>query len=68
MAAPTPNVSPASKVMSLGEAAALVRDGDHLGLGGFACTRNAMAFTHELIRQGRHDLTISGAVLGMEAD
>lgn len=54
--------------MSLAEAAALVRDGDHVALSGFACTRNAMAFSHELIRQGRRDLTLSAVILGMDAD
>src|SRR5438552_2304379 len=57
-----------SKVKTMAEAAALVRDGDHVALGGFACTRNAVAFTHEIIRQGRRDLTLSAAVLGMDAD
>jgi len=57
-----------SKVRSLCEAAALVKDGDHLGLSGFAVARNAIAFSHELIRQGRRDLTISQAIVGMDAD
>jgi glutaconate CoA-transferase, subunit A len=55
-------------VVSLQEAAALVRDGDHLALSGFACARNAVAFSHELIRQGRRDLTLSACILGMDAD
>jgi acyl CoA:acetate/3-ketoacid CoA transferase alpha subunit len=54
--------------VSLGEAAALVRDGDHLALSGFACARNAVAFSHELIRQGRCDLTISACIFGLDAD
>jgi acyl CoA:acetate/3-ketoacid CoA transferase alpha subunit len=57
-----------SKVMSLGEAASLVRDGDHLALSGFACARNAVAFSHELIRQRRRDLVLSACILGMDAD
>jgi acyl CoA:acetate/3-ketoacid CoA transferase alpha subunit len=57
-----------TKVVSLHEAAALVRDGDHLALSGFACARNAVAFSHELIRQGRRDLTLSACILGMDAD
>ncbi|HZT08145.1 MAG TPA: CoA-transferase [Chloroflexota bacterium] len=57
-----------SKVVSLAEAASLVHDGDHVALSGFACTRNAVAFSHELIRQGRHDLTLSACVLGLDAD
>ncbi|HEY3115354.1 MAG TPA: CoA-transferase [Chloroflexota bacterium] len=57
-----------SKLTSLAEAAAIVRDEDNLAVGGFACARNAVAFSRELIRQGRRDLTLSGVVLGMEAD
>src|SRR5205823_3765016 len=56
------------KITSLADAAVLVRDGDTLAVGGFACARNAVAFSHELIRQGRRNLTLSGVVLGMEAD
>ena len=61
-------VAGTGKVKSLAEAAALVKDGDHVALGGFACARNAMAFSHELIRQGRRDLTLSACVFGMDAD
>lgn len=56
------------KLSTLAEAAALVKDGDHVALSGFACARNATAFSHELIRQGRRDLTLSAAILGMDAD
>lgn len=59
---------PRSKVMSLAEAAGLVHDGDHLALGGFACARNAVAFSHELIRQRKRDLILSACVLGLDAD
>ena len=57
-----------SKVVSLAEAAQLVKDGDHVALSGFACARNATAFSHELIRQGRRDLTLSACILGLDAD
>jgi acyl CoA:acetate/3-ketoacid CoA transferase alpha subunit len=57
-----------SKVASLSDAAALVHDGDHIAVGGFACARNTMAFSHELIRQGKRNLTLSGVVLGMDSD
>ncbi len=57
-----------SKVTTLTEAAALVHDGDHVAVAGFACARNAVAFSHELIRQGKRDLTLSGVVLGMDSD
>src|SRR5262245_28716543 len=56
------------KLTTLAAAAALVKDGDHVALSGFACARNAIAFSHELIRQGRRDLTLSAAILGMDAD
>lgn len=57
-----------NKVMTLTEAAALVKDGSHIGLSGFAIARNAIAFSHELIRHGRRDLTVSQAIVGMDAD
>lgn len=57
-----------SKVTTLAEAVASVPNGAHLGLGGFAVQRNAIAFAHELIRQGKRDLTISQCVGGLETD
>lgn len=57
-----------SKVKTLAQAAALIKDGDHLALSGFAVSRNAVAFSHELIRQGRRNLTISQAIVGLDAD
>lgn len=57
-----------SRLTTLGEAAALVHDGDHVALGGFSITRNATALAHELIRRDVRGLTISACVLGMEAD
>lgn len=57
-----------SKVTSLQEAAALVKDGQRLTLGGFAIYQRPMAFARELIRQGRRDLTIVGVVNAIEAD
>jgi acyl CoA:acetate/3-ketoacid CoA transferase alpha subunit len=57
-----------TKVKSLSEAAALVRDGDHIALSGFAISRNAVAFSHELIRQRRKELTVSQAIVGLDAD
>ncbi|MDE3075868.1 MAG: CoA transferase subunit A [Chloroflexota bacterium] len=56
------------KVKTLAEAAALVKDGDHLALSGFAIARNAAAFSHELIRQGRRNLSISQAIVGLDSD
>ena len=57
-----------SKIRTLPEAAGLVKDGAHLALSGFAISRNAVAFSHELIRQGRRNLTISQAIVGLDAD
>jgi glutaconate CoA-transferase, subunit A len=57
-----------SKVKTLAEAAGLVKDGDHVALSGFAISRNAVAFSHELIRQGRRRLTLSQAIVGLDAD
>lgn len=57
-----------NKVVSLRDAAALVKDGDHLALSGFACARNAVAFSRELVRRSPRNLTISACILGMDAD
>lgn len=54
--------------VTLAEAARLIHDGDHVALGGFSITRNATALAHELIRRDARGLTISAAVLGLEAD
>jgi glutaconate CoA-transferase subunit A len=57
-----------SKLTSLQEAAAIVKDGQRLTLGGFAIYQRPMAFARELVRQGRRDLTIVGVVNAIEAD
>ena len=57
-----------SKIASLQEAAAIVKDGQRLALGGFAIYQRPMAFVRELVRQGRRDLTIVGVVNAIEAD
>jgi len=57
-----------SKVVTLAEAAALVPDGTHVALGGFAIARNATAFARELIRRGRRGLTVSQGICGLESD
>ena len=49
-----------SKLVSLSEAAALVPSGSSLALGGSILRRQPIAFVHELIRQGKKDLTIIG--------
>ncbi len=57
-----------SKITTLAGAAALVPDGAHVALGGFAIARNAMAFARELMRGGRRGLTISQGICGLETD
>lgn len=56
------------KVTTLDEAAKLVPDGVRIALGGFAIYQRPMAFTRELIRQGRKGLTLVGVTNSMEAD
>ncbi|MBC7239961.1 MAG: CoA transferase subunit A, partial [Chloroflexi bacterium] len=54
-----------SKVKSLREIVAEIPDeGAHIALGGFAITRNPVAFVFELIRQNKRDLTVSQIVAG----
>src|SRR5215468_6635605 len=56
------------KVMSLEEAAKLVRDGDHVGIGGCTMSRTPMAMIWALIRARRRDLTISRSITSTEGD
>jgi glutaconate CoA-transferase subunit A len=56
------------KLVTLGDAAALVEDGDSVAFGGFAITRCAIAFAHELVRSGRRDLTVCQASGGLDTD
>ena len=46
----------------------MVPDGAHIGLGGFAITRCTMAFGHELIRQGKKDLSAAVGIATMDLD
>ena len=57
-----------TKVSTLAEAVASIPPRAHVSLSGFAISRCAMAFAHEVIRQGITGLTISQCVLAMEAD
>lgn len=45
-----------------------IPDGAHVALGGFAIARNVVAAAHELIRQGKRDLTVSQGVAGLDTD
>ncbi len=57
-----------AKVVPLSEALELVEDGTHLGLTGFAISRNAIAAVCELIRARRRHLTLTQVIGGMETD
>ena len=58
-----------NKVMSLREAVQeFVRDGASVGLGGQNIGRCAMAAVHEIIRQGKRNLTLYGCNLSISMD
>ena len=57
-----------SKLCSLSEAVSTIKPGAHISLPGFAITRCAMAFAHEVIRQQITGLTVSQCVGAMDAD
>ena len=57
-----------TKVSTLAEAVASIPQGSHVALSGFATARCAMAFAHEVIRQGTKKLTVSQCVGAMDAD
>ncbi len=57
-----------SKISTLHEAVASIPSGSHIALPGFAITRCAMAFAHEVIRQQIDHLTLSQCVGAMDAD
>ena len=49
------------KVTTVGDAVGrLVRDGDYLAIGGFGCDRFPNAVVHEIVRQGKRDLSFAG--------
>lgn len=56
------------KVMELGEAAELVRDGDDVAIGGCLYSRTPWAMLLELLRAGRRDLTLSRSLMCFEAE
>ncbi len=56
------------KVMSLEEAAALVTDGDLVGIGGSTLSRTPMAMIWSLIRAGRKSLTCCRCIVSSEGD
>ncbi|MFQ5790587.1 MAG: CoA transferase subunit A [Nitrospinota bacterium] len=56
------------KVMNLSEAVRLVRDGDHVALGGNTFSRTPNALVWEMIRQGKKNLVISRNITSTEGD
>jgi glutaconate CoA-transferase subunit A len=56
------------KAMSLEEAAKLVQDGDHVGIGGCTMSRTPIAMIWALIRARKKDLTISRSITSTEGD
>jgi glutaconate CoA-transferase subunit A len=56
------------KLSTLADAVASIPNGSHVALSGFAIARSAMAFAHEVIRQGITGLTVSQCVAAMDAD
>ncbi len=57
-----------AKVMTLAEAAGLIRDGDTVALGGHTLRRHPMAMIHEIVRQGRRGLKLLGWNNGIDMD
>lgn len=57
------------KRMTLKEAVdRFIKDGDNIGIGGFVNIRQPIAITHEMIRHGFKDLTLSYQSAGMAID
>lgn len=56
------------KVMTLEEAAALVNDGDQVGIGGSTLSRTPMALIWQLIRSGKKRLDVSRSIVSSEGD
>lgn len=56
------------KVVSAAEAAALVKDGDHVAIGGTLYSRTPTVLLFELLRQRRRGLTLSRPLTCYEAD
>ena len=56
------------KVMSLEEAAKLVKDGDKVGIGGSTLSRTPMAMIWALIRAGRKELSCSRSIMSSEGE
>jgi len=57
-----------SKIMSLVEAVSEIPNGAEIAIGGFAITRSPIAFTNELIRQGKKNLKVYAIIACMGID
>ncbi|MFO8059064.1 MAG: CoA-transferase [Bacillota bacterium] len=62
------NSKTADKVVSLSEAVSFIEDGHVVGLGGFTLSRTQTALAHEIIRQGKRDLTLVSTSVSMQMD
>src|SRR5215467_8091946 len=58
----------ADKVKTVAEVVRTIPDGSHIALGGFAINRCCITVAHELIRQGKKNLTLSQGVVGLDTD
>jgi glutaconate CoA-transferase subunit A len=56
------------KLMDAADAVRLVRDGDHVAIGGCLFSRTPMLLVREILRQGRQDLTLSRNLLCLEGE
>jgi glutaconate CoA-transferase subunit A len=56
------------KLTTLAKAASLVRDEDHVAIGGCMFTRTPLALLMEILRQGRTDLTLSKNLMCYEGE
>ncbi len=56
------------KVMSLEEAASLVNDGDHVGIGGCTMSRTPIAMIWALVRAKKKELTVSRSIISTDGD
>src|SRR5260370_42691178 len=58
----------ADKVKTVADVVQTIPDGSHIALGGFAINRCNIVVAHELIRQGKKNLTLSRGVVGLDTD
>jgi glutaconate CoA-transferase subunit A len=56
------------KIRTAAEVIRTIPDGSHIALGGFAIARGCITPVHELIRQGKKNLTVSQGVAGLDTD